>query len=135
MAARLLLARRVSIKLLVVDDEESILHAVKRYFARRGFTVDCARELEEAEALATYNEYDVAIVDLSLRDHCGTEGLEILRYFRGRRPKTRTIVFTAHGTPTIEREAFRRGCDAFVHKPKSLPDLAKIALVLAGSWA
>ena len=114
-------------KLLVVDDEESILHAVKRYFARRGFTVDCARELEEAEALATFNEYDVAIVDLSLRDHDGMEGLEIIRYVRHTHPSTRTILLTAHGTPALEREAFRRGCDAFLHKPKPLAELAKVA--------
>ena len=122
-------------KLLIVDDEEPILHAVKRYFARRGFTVDCARELEEAEALATCNEYDLAIVDLSLRDHCGTEGLEVLRYMHSRRPRTRTILLTAHGNPAIEFEAIRRGCDAFVHKPKPLAELARIAQALIRSCA
>ncbi|HVR38181.1 MAG TPA: response regulator [Thermoanaerobaculia bacterium] len=114
-------------RILIVDNEESILAAVKRYFTRRGYTVDCARELEEAEALATYIEYDVAILDLSLRDHCGREGLEILRFVRQSRPHTRTILLTAHGTPMLEREAFRRGCDVFLHKPKPLGELAKIA--------
>ena len=106
---------------------------MKRYFARCGFTVDCARELEEAEALTAFNEYDVAIVDLSLHDHSGKEGLEILRHLRRSRPRTRTILITAHGTPSIEREAFRRGCDAFVHKPKPLAELVKIANLLTGS--
>lgn len=114
-------------RILLVDNEESILLAVKRYFVRLGFAVDCARELEEAEALATYIEYDLAIVDLSLRNHCGTEGLEVLRFVRRNRPRTRTILLTAHGTPMIEKEAFRRGCDAFLHKPKPLQELAKVA--------
>ena len=120
----------MTLKLLVVDDEEQTLHAVKRYFTRRGCTVDCARELEEAEALTMYNQYDVAIVDLSLRGHCGMEGLEIIRHVRRRRPLTRTILFTAHGNPAIETEALRRGCDAFVPKPRPLPELAKIAISL-----
>ena len=114
-------------RILVVDNEESILLALKRYFVRIGFAVDCARELEEAEALTTYIEYDLAIVDLSLREHGGTEGLEVLRFLRQNRPQTRTILLTANGTPTIEKEAFRRGCDAFLHKPKPLPELARIA--------
>ncbi len=122
-------------RILVVDNEESILLALKRYFVRIGFAVDCARELEEAEALTTYIEYDLAIVDLSLREHGGTEGLEVLRFLRQNRPQTRTILLTAHGTPTIEKEAFRRGCDAFLHKPKPLPELAKIARKLTEKCA
>jgi DNA-binding response OmpR family regulator len=129
------LGSRVNKRILIVDNEESILLAVKRYFVRLGFLVDCARELEEAEALATYIDYDLAIVDLSLREHGGTEGLEVLRFVRRNRPHTRTIVLTAHGTPTVEREAFRRGCDAFLHKPKSLPELAKIAQELTEKCA
>ena len=37
-------------RMLVVDDEESIGFAVKRYFLQRGFIVHDARELEEAKA-------------------------------------------------------------------------------------
>lgn len=122
-------------RLLVVDNEEAILYAMRRYFTRRGFTVDCARELEEAEALAMFNEYDVAIVDLSLRDHDGTEGLEVIRFVHQWRPRTRTILLTAHGSPAVEREAFRRGCDAFLQKPKPLAELARIACTLARSCA
>ena len=116
-------------KLLLVDDEETILHAVKRYFARRGYTVDCARELEEAEALATYTEYDIAIVDLSLRDQ-GTEGLELLRFVRSVGARTRTILFTGHATAAVQNEALRRGCDAFLEKPQPLAELAKLAHAL-----
>jgi DNA-binding response OmpR family regulator len=125
----------VNKKLLIVDDEETIRHGVKRYFSRHGFTVDCARELEEAEALATFNDYDLVIVDLSLREHDGTEGLEVVRFVRSRHPRTRVIVLTAHGTPAVEREAIRRGCDRFLQKPKPLSELAKIADELTGRCA
>jgi DNA-binding response OmpR family regulator len=117
-------------RLLVVDNEESILIALKRYFERLGFAVDCARELEEAEALATHVEYDVAILDLALRENGGTEGLEVLRFVHQCRPRTRTILLTAHGNPVVEREAFRRGCDAFLHKPQPLSEVAAIATAL-----
>ena len=38
-------------KILVVDDEELILSAIREYFLPLRYDVDCARELEEAEAL------------------------------------------------------------------------------------
>ena len=119
-------------RILVVDNEDSILFAVKRYFVRAGFSVDCARELEEAEALAAHNEYRLVIADLSLSEHGSTEGLEILRFIRSHCPCTRIILLTAYGSPRIEREAFRRGCDAFLHKPKPLDEIARIAADLTG---
>jgi DNA-binding response OmpR family regulator len=116
----------VSKRLLIVDDEESIRFAVKRYFTRTGFEVDCARELEEAEALAAHTSYRVVIADLSLTDSGSTEGLEIVRFMRRSCPEARVIILTAHGSPSVEREAYKRGADAFLHKPKRLPELARI---------
>jgi DNA-binding response OmpR family regulator len=116
----------VSKRLLIVDDEESIRFAVKRYFTRMGFEVDCARELEEAEALATHTEYRIVIADLSLTDGGSTEGLEIVRFMRRTCPDARVIVLTAHGSPSIELEAMKRGADAFLHKPQRLQELADI---------
>jgi DNA-binding response OmpR family regulator len=124
----------MSKRLLVVDDEETILLAIKRYFSRIGYAVDCARELEEAEALAVYTPYDLVIADLSLSDNGSTEGLEIIRHVRRNCPSARVILLTAHGSPVVEKEAYRRGVDALLHKPKPLAELARIASALvAGS--
>jgi len=125
----------VAKRILIVDDQDSILHAVNRFFTRAGFVVDCAHELEEAEALVTHIAYDLVIADLSLSEQGSTEGLEIVRYVRRCCPHTRVIILTAYGSPSIESEALRRGCDRFVLKPKSLSDLVKIAAELTGSAA
>ena len=121
--------------ILVVDNEDAILFAVRRYFVRAGFDVDCAHELEEAEALAALNEYQLVIADLSLSEHGSTEGLEILRYVRHLRPGTRIILLTAYGSSSIEKEALRRGCDAFLRKPKPLDEIARIVDELTRSCA
>jgi ActR/RegA family two-component response regulator len=113
-------------RLLIIDDEEPILFALERYFRRIGYTVDCARELEEAEAMATYIEYNVVIADLSLSGS-GVEGLEILRYLRWNCPNARVILLTAYGSPVVEREAYKRGAHALLHKPRPLADIARLA--------
>jgi two-component system, response regulator RegA len=116
----------VNKRLLIIDDEQSVLFALRRYFQRRGFTVQCARELEEAEALMSTCAFDLAIVDLSLTANGSTEGLEFLRYVRRYRPHARLILLTGFADAGIEAEAARRGVDALIHKPKPLSEIARI---------
>ena len=113
-------------KILVVDDEESILFALMEYFTKCGYEVDCAREIEEALALLTTARYSVAIVDLRLTGVDGVEGLEFIELLRKQSPKTRAILLTAYGSPEIEREALNRGVDILLHKPKPLHEMARV---------
>jgi two-component system response regulator (stage 0 sporulation protein F) len=119
-------------RLLIVDDEEPILIAMQEYFRTFGYEVDCARELEEAEALLTKFSYAVVVADLRLTGIYGVEGLELVGYIRQRCPYTRMILLTAYGTPEIEKEARRLGVDAFLYKPKPLPEIAQIVFALLG---
>lgn len=112
-------------KLLVVDDEEPILFALRDYFTSRAFKVDCVKTAEEARILFEADGYAVVIVDLSLAS-AGHEGLEIAGHIRERHPKTAVIILTAYGSPQAEAEARRLGVAAFLHKPQSLGTIAKI---------
>ncbi len=119
-------------RILVIDDEEPILFALKEYFETFGYEVDCAKEAEEAQALLSHVRYKVVIADLRLTGIHGTEGLNIVSYARERCPRTRIIVLTAYGSPDIEKEAYRLGADSFLHKPIPLPDVAQIVFGLVG---
>lgn len=125
MAVALLYERPVNKKLLIIDNEETILFALEKYFRRQGYSVQCARELEEAEALAACCDYDVVIIDLSLGGNGSTEGLEIIRYIRLHCPTARLILLTAHATPHVEAEAKRRGVHALLKKPRPLLEIAR----------
>ncbi len=122
-------------RLLVVDDEESILSAIREYFLPLGYDVDCARELEEAEALLVHIRYALVIADVRLTGVHGNEGLELIRFIRERSPWTRIIVLTGYGSTEIEMEAIGRGVDAFLQKPQPLAELAAIAANLTGQQA
>ena len=114
-------------RILVVDDADTIRFAFGRHLRSCGFEVDCARELEEAEALALHTPYALVIADLSLTGVDGREGLEILRFLRRHRPGVRVIVITANASPAAEREAYARGAHAFVAKSSPLSDIARLA--------
>lgn len=117
-------------KMLVVDDEETIRHALRAYFTKRGYQVDCAQELEEAKALLTSADYEVAIVDLRLTGIGGAEGLDVVSSLRDRSPTAGIVLLTAHGTPAMEAEAKRRGADAILHKPQRLQAVAHVVFGL-----
>lgn len=120
-------------RILVVDDEEAIRFAVGEFFSTAGYLVDVACELADALALLDRTRYAVVIADLRLSEPAGTEGLDVVSYVRERSPSTRIIVFTAYGSPAVEREARRRGVDAFLQKPQPLPEIERIVSDFARS--
>lgn len=117
-------------KILIVDDEELIVVAMRKYFDGLGYSVDAAHELEEAQALLANRRYDLVIADLRLTGIGGVEGLQIVSDVHQRYADTRVILLSAYGTPEIERESYNRGADAFLHKPKSMMEIASVAVNL-----
>jgi two-component system response regulator PilR (NtrC family) len=118
--------------LLVVDDRPTISFALSDYFILRGWDVECAANVAEAEASLQRRRFTVLIADLSLSQPGSTDGLELTRRVRRDWPRTRTIILTAYGTLETERIARRIGVDAFLHKPAPLGELARVAEALAG---
>ena len=123
-------ARKRQDRILIVDDEELIVVAMRRYFEGMGYVVDSAHELEEAQALLTHRQYDLVIADLRLTGIGGVEGLQIVSDVHQRAANTKVILLSAFGTPEIERESYNRGADAFLHKPKAMMEIANVAMTL-----
>ena len=95
--------------------------------------MDCARGLEEAEALISNMEYAMVIADMRLTGIQGAEGLELVAFVRQRCFSARVIIMTAYGTAEAEGEARRLGVDSFLHKPQPLPEVAQIVENLLGN--
>lgn len=117
-------------RILIVDDEELIVMAMRKYLEGLGYAVDAAHELEEAQALLANYSYDLVIADLRLTGIGGVEGLQIVADVHQRCPRTRVILLSAFGTPEIERESFNRGADVFLQKPKAMMEIATVARTL-----
>ena len=114
------------IRLLIADDETSILFAMKEYFEAQGYLVDCAADEERALALAGNGEYDLVIADLCLCAARPQGGLEVAAAVKARWPRTRTMILTAYGSPEVEEQARRAGVDAFLHKQDRLKHVAEV---------
>lgn len=112
-------------RILLVDDEEAITFATRRYFERRGLHVDVASELEQAKAFVAGGAYDLVVVDLRLTGALGTEGLDLLSHVRERQPSAMCVLLSAYVSAEVERAALDRGAALVLRKPISLPDLGE----------
>lgn len=122
-------------RVLVVDDEETIVRATSKYFAAHGYVVDSANEREEAEALLSTSRYALVIADMRLTGVHGREGLELIGFVRERCPWAKVIVLTGYVSEELAEEAQRRGADLFLEKPVPLSDLLAMAGRLTGGAA
>jgi CheY-like chemotaxis protein len=119
------------LRILVADDEEGVLLALKEYLGCCGWDVDAAHTATEAQRLLETRGYAAVITDLRFSGPTGAEGLSIVRAARTHSPDAPVVVMTGYGSPEAEAEARRLGADAFVPKPVPLWELAR----LVQGWA
>lgn len=123
-------------RILLVDDEKSIVFAVRQYFLQQGYAVDCAETSEQALECLAANEYAVAIVDVELRGSGNhSDGLNLAAFIRRHAPSTAIIILTALATQDTETRARQAGVHSFLHKPTRLAQIAAVALGLMSDEA
>ena len=113
-------------RILVVEDEPSILLAITDYLGKLGYEVEGVSEMKTAERFLSENRYAAVISDLRLSGTGTNEGLELAQIVHQQFPATEMILLSAYGSPAVEEEARARGVAAFLHKPKPLAELAQI---------
>src|SRR5438034_4416803 len=107
-------------RILVVDDEPSIILAVKDEMAFEGFEVDSAADGPSGLRRARESRPDVLLVDLMLP---GMNGFEICRQLRAELPDLWIIILTARGQEVDRVTGFEVGADDYIVKPFSLREL------------
>jgi len=102
------------IRILVVDDERNIRNNLSMVLEAAGYKVDVASNGDDALLRVKEGLYDIALVDVQMPK---MNGLEVLRYFRGLRPKMAVVILTAYGTVSRAVEAMKLGAVDFLEKP------------------
>lgn len=109
-------------KILIVDDEQSILLSLSYILKVEGVEVLACNEIEQAEEALASSHFDLVIADIRMSGINGIEGLELLSYIK-QRFTTDVIIMTGFGTPEMEAEAYRRGASHYFTKPIEIPTL------------
>jgi len=119
---------RPQARILVVDDEPSIVDAVATALRYEGYEVEEAANGRDALAAVTRAEPDLVVLDWMLPD---IAGIEVGRRMRERGFKTAILFLTAKDAVEDKVEALRAGGDDYVTKPFSLAEIvARVQAIL-----
>ncbi len=102
------------IKVLVVEDEDSIRSFIKLNLEMAGYAVIEAVTGEEALSMMDSASADVAVLDLMLP---GIDGFQVCGHIREKSPETLIIMLTAKGQDTDKIMGLELGADDYMVKP------------------
>jgi two-component system, OmpR family, KDP operon response regulator KdpE len=114
-------------KVLVIDDDASLLRALTISLTARGYEVVGARTGEEGLDRVAHRHPDVVLLDLGLP---GIDGVEVIRGIRGW-SSIPIIVLSARHQSISKVEALDLGADDYITKPFGMDELlARLRVVL-----
>ena len=107
-------------KVLVVDDEESVVVTIKAILQLDGYDVATTTSCTQARAMVRDVEYDLVLTDLRLEDG---DGLDVLKAVRESHPETVTIMLTGYASLESAIQALRAGAYDYLVKPSEVEEL------------
>lgn len=109
------------VKLLVVDDNESLVRIIKKHFKD---SEDIEVVLEASNGLEGINiinsmsdKFDVVLLDLVMPEK---DGIEVLKFMREKKIRKKVIVSTSYNTQEIIRKVSELGADYYILKPYNM---------------
>lgn len=102
------------LKVLVIDDEESIRHMLSMILKKAGYTVRAVENGEDALKELLSGSFDLVITDVRMPK---LGGLELLDELGERGIDTTVIVMSAFGNRELAIEAIQRGAYDYIDKP------------------
>lgn len=119
------------IRLLVVDDEPSMVMGLKDNLEFEGYHVSTASDGTEAYALLASERFDLVVMDVMMP---GLSGFDVVRKRRAEGDSTPMLLLTARGQEMDRVLGLELGADDYLTKPFSLRELlARIKAILRRS--
>ena len=107
-------------RLLVVEDDETLGKNLKVNLTQKGFAVDIAADGIEGEFMGNEEPYDLGILDLGLPHRSGTE---VLKNWRLKNNHVPVIILTARDSWQEKVEGLKAGADDYLAKPFHMEEL------------
>jgi len=119
-------------RILIVDDHEVVREGIRQICEEQSGTAAFGQAGTVAEALrlARDENWDVAVLDLSL---AGRSGLEVLKELKQIRPRLPVLILSMHSEEEYARRALKGGAAGYITKDSPRSELLKaIKKVIAG---
>jgi len=125
-------ASGLSIKVLIVDNDQAHAETVAESLQRSGFLCTVAASGAEGQQYVEEDTFDVVITDLRMND---VDGLELLARTKEVLPEAEVILVTGHGSISSAVDAMQQGAFNYLTKPLDLKQLRAITEKAAANRA
>jgi len=119
------------IRVLLADDHEIVRDGLKRILGACS-DVQVAGEAangDEALALVRANDYDLALLDMSMP---GLSGIELVKRLKAEKPRLKMLVLSMHGEPQYAARALKAGAAGYLTKDSAAEKLVGAIRKVAG---
>lgn len=113
------------LKILTIDDHEVVRRGVKEMFTETSATFGEARSGAEALELVRAQQWDIAVLDISLG---GRSGLDVLVDLKKLRPKLPVLILSMHAEEQYAVRAFKAGASGYISKGSPGEELRRAIL-------
>jgi DNA-binding response OmpR family regulator len=119
------------LRLLVVEDDNTIRDFLMRALVEAGFRVDACAKGKDAEPLALEGVHDAIVVDLTLPD---MDGLDLIQRLRAQGVSAPVLILSARRSVDERILGLERGGDDYLTKPFAVAEvLARLRALLRRS--
>ena len=117
-------------KILIVDDEQTLVKGIKFNLENEGYEVDCCYDGTTAVEMARQNNYSLIILDLMMPGKDGLQACQEIRTFS----TVPIIMLTARSQRSDLLIGFESGADDYITKPFDILELkARVRALLRRS--
>ncbi|NNF84815.1 MAG: diguanylate cyclase [Deltaproteobacteria bacterium] len=116
-------------RILIVDDEETIRGILSRVLGQEGYEVTLAESGEEALEIFGKDPHPLVLTDIRMG---GMSGMELLTEIRGINSETQVLIMTSYASLETAIEALRLGAYDYMVKPFEDLDLVTATISRAG---
>ena len=109
----------IDAKVLVIDDNKSVLSALEILLQFEYKTVDTISNPNQISSFPNLKDYDIVLLDMNFSAgiNTGNEGLFWLREIKKKAPHISVIMMTAYGSVDLAVQALKEGASDFILKP------------------
>lgn len=110
------------IRVLLADDHNLVREGLKQLLAATADirVADEAADGDQALALAKANDYDLAVLDMSMP---GIAGIELIKRLKQEKPRLRMLILSMHGEAQYAARALKAGAAGYLTKDSASAQL------------